>query len=49
MELIKWANEQGYTLILSDREADDLEDALKVAILTGKGESESFDVEVKND
>lgn len=49
MEIIKWVNGEGYTLVLSDQEADDLEDALKTAILTGKGESPSIDVEVESD
>uniref|UniRef100_A0A6H2A4E5 Uncharacterized protein n=1 Tax=viral metagenome TaxID=1070528 RepID=A0A6H2A4E5_9ZZZZ len=46
MEIYQWANKHGYTLVLSKDEAEDLEHALKTAIRTGKGESETVDVEI---
>ena len=46
MEIYQWANKHGYTLVMSEEEAEDLEKALKTAIRTGTGESETVDVEI---
>lgn len=49
MEIIKWANDKGQKLILSEGEAEELSEALRKALRSGEGEGECgrFEIEIK--
>ena len=49
MELIKWANKEGLTLILTNLEAEDLTEVIKKAIRFGKQEGIYFNIEIEKD
>jgi len=46
MELIKWDNNKGYTIVLSPGEAEELSQKAKGAIETFHEEMEGLDIEV---
>ena len=49
MELVKWANKQGHTLLLTDAEAAFLERLLPEARDTGSVSSENLAIQIKED
>ena len=48
MELIKWANDKGRKLILSEGEAEELIEALRQALRIGNGDCGRFEVEIES-
>ena len=49
MELIKWANNEGLTLVLTNEEAEDLAEVINKAIRYGQQEGTYFNIEIEKD